>query len=259
MPRAEKTDAGGGKIGSVTVSSLESGDSAELTCLWKKDSRNLELNRSFSNMVEGMGDSKINRGIGLFATLRDLVLKGMDEEILGGNRFSFNSPSLAEPQLNDSIVQLQDGIGFVTLNANAAGSHDFVIWRDAEGRIIGNGKALSVPEAPGSARYFLSVTNDDGECVTAEIELASEAGIKGVEFDASLSRLIVGFNETPREGDSLNITGVTASAASNGSLQVELPPQERITIDGKSFLPGIYKVTYVRNGQQWSTSGFTVK
>ena len=69
-PDAGKTQIRGGRIGSVPVSAIESGDSVRLTCLWERNSRDPELARSFRNMTEGMSDPRINRGIGLFAALR---------------------------------------------------------------------------------------------------------------------------------------------------------------------------------------------
>ena len=147
----------------------------------------------------------------------------------------------------------------MTLRANTGGDLDFTVWRDGDGRIIGNGTSLSLPEAPEKRICLLSVTDENGECLIREVEVASNAGIKDVAFDSSSSRLNVGFKEAPREGDSLSITGVTGEAALNGSLQISLPAEEQVSIDENSFTSGIYKVTYVRNGRQWSTSGFTVK
>ena len=196
---------------------------------------------------------------GTHRCIRDLVMKDGSGEICGANRFIFESPSHMISSSRDSVAIISASQGFFTVNCNTQNSDDFIIWRDNNNKIIGNCASLIVPEKPGVSSYWLSKTNQEGETLIKEVQIVSNAGIKNVLYDSAAEQLNVTFNESTREGDMINIVGITPNSSTT-PLQYNLPDNEfEISVEGTNLNSGIYKVSYLRNGAQWSTTGFMVK
>lgn len=171
----------------------------------------------------------------------DLIQKDEDGNIIGGETFVVEAPTLAA----QSVVITQKVVGGgIQLSTNASPTNTFT-WLNAQGDNVGTTESITVTPKPNANTYSVVVLGENGEAATASVSLDVMHAIKSVS--ASAADITIELQEGAPNGATVSVVSVLDGTTKSSA---DIPAgNTSVTLSGLSLQKGIYVVGYAVDGE----------
>lgn len=171
----------------------------------------------------------------------DLVQKDEDGNIVGGETFIVESPTLIYKPIVIDPKPLNPGI--IQLNASSSDFTSYT-WKDNNGNKLGEGSAIIVSPTVDNTRYTVTATNEDGEIAEESISLDAVNGIKSASSEGGCIKVSL-------RGEAPDNSLIKVSSAQDGAVVATgtlTKGESEISINVPNVGNGVYIVTYFVDG-----------
>ena len=168
----------------------------------------------------------------------DLIQKDEDGNIVGGETFVVESPSVSLPPIQVFQSPSEDGQAQLSVSDT-----DFVSykWTDDSGKLLGDSSILVVTPTETECNYTVYAVNHDGDAAKGSIYLEKVDYIKNISIDAD--NVVVDFSNKVPQGAEIQISSLENGTVVAGCC---IPDGESsVRLDGVTLSRGLYAVTYI--------------
>lgn len=174
----------------------------------------------------------------------DLVQKDMEGNIIGGETFIVESPTVPTSMpVTPVVMSTPQNDGKYLLEVENYKEFTNLKWIDGRGETLGNNKTIEVTPLENGNTFTVAAMMDDGNVVTENISLSSNIGIKS----ASAKDKTIFIN---LKGNAPKNAAILVTSTIDGTTKINEMVQEgnaTMTLDGSNLKKGIYVVSFSVN------------